>query len=66
MAQALANVFISLPPVVRSHFDDQKGQLMDKLQGMTFKIAFSSEVVRRGPGTIRVILKSASFNDFNE
>ena len=66
MDHSFQNVFAPYPHVVKAHFTQKTRELSEKLQGTDLVLQFYGDYERRGPGIVRVILKTATFHDFDE
>ena len=65
MSQSVNDVFATFPQVVCAHFHSHRMQTLDRLQGTGIILEFRSEVGSRGPGTIRVVMRSEHFSSFS-
>ena len=65
MSQSVNDVFATFPQVVCAHFHSRRMQTLDRLQGTGIILEFRSEVGSRGPGTIRVVMRSEHFSSFS-
>ena len=61
---AILQVFGSFPQVVAAHFSSKSTDIIKKLEGTPLALKFYSDAERRGPGMVRVVLHSATFENF--
>ena len=62
MSQSVNDVFATFPQVVCAHFHSRWMQTLDRLQGTGIILEFRGS---RGPGTIRVVMRSEHFSSFS-